>query len=427
MLTNNMKNSMKISLISLDVISITIIVFLSEWITKAGVIALPEGFRHICILLIFFINWVLFGKSFVLNKYYKIGIYLMLLYLMISYVFVPVSVMNYILGIGFTFLFVVMFVLGSNIKTRVDVIIEIFNGLIIFFLLMSIVPITQGLLAGTTLRWIPGLFREVGAFGAAMNIGTILALSLYIITGKKIYIYLACYFSFGILLTVLKKTIIGNIIVWLMFFIYHLSFKNRFKMILIAIIIIALGYSIVGEELTYNIQENTEYFEDVGSSGHIRIAMYLAGYNIASDYFPFGSGMGTFGSLSSIIGGYSKVHHDYGVSNIGSNSPEDVAEGHHTLLDTYWPHILGELGFIGGALFLLIWLFPLISTSKIIRSCKEPIIKGLSFYVILIIVTMTNEGLTLYTPEIPAFVILHSGVAGLCYYHISKFKKYGIV
>jgi hypothetical protein len=91
-------------------------------------------------------------------------------------------------------------------------------------------------------------------------------------------------------------------------------------------------------------------------------------------------------------------------------------------LDTYWPHILGELGFIGAVLFLFVWLFPLISTSTIIRSCKEPVIKGFSFYVILIVLTMTNEGLTLYTPEIPSFVILHSGVAGLCYYHISKYK-----
>lgn len=415
----------KISLISFDVIAITIIVFLSEWIQNTGIITFPLGFRHVAILTIFFLNWIAFGRPLVINKYYKILILLMLSYLLISFIFVPVSIFNYILGIGFTFLFVVLFVLGANTKSNVNVIIKIFNGLLVFIILMSILPISQGLLAGTTLRELPGLFRELGAFGATMNIGTILCFSLFIITGRKKYIYYAIILSFGIFLTILKKSIISNIIIWLSFLIFQGSFKKRLKIILLAVILITMGYAIVGEKLKENIEINKDYYEKIGSSSHVRIAMYLASFNIASDYFPFGSGMGTFGSLSSIIGGYSQVHHDYGVSNIGANSPENVAAGSHTLLDTFWPHILGELGFIGGMLFLLIWLFPMILTISIIRSCKERVIKGLCFYVILIIVVMTNEGFTLYTPEIPSFVILHSGVAGLCYYHISKYKTMG--
>ena len=37
--------------------------------------------------------------------------------------------------------------------------------------------------------------------------------------------------------------------------------------------------------------------------GHVRIGMYLASFNIASDFFPSGSGFGSFGSLASISGG----------------------------------------------------------------------------------------------------------------------------
>jgi hypothetical protein len=128
--------------------------------------------------------------------------------------------------------------------------------------------------------------------------------------------------------------------------------------------------------LNYN--ENAFYLNDVGPSGHVRIGMYLASFNIMLDFFPLGSGMGTFGSLASIVNGwYSTIYFDYGVAYIGANSPEEVNIGHHTLLDTYWPHIWGELGLLGSILFLNLWFFPLKLSFSFLRLCKDPFIKGL--------------------------------------------------
>lgn len=315
-----------------------------------------------------------------------------------------------------------MFVIGSNIKTDPRVIIRIFMGLLIFFIIMSVGPILRSLESGTSLRWIPGMFRELGAFGSSMNIGVIISLSLYIISGKKIYIYLAVFLSFGVFLTILKKSILSNLVVWIVFAFYQVSVATRRRMFLYGVLFLFMSFTLVGDEFAHDLKVNIDYYKRTGPSSHVRVGMYLAGFNIASDYFPFGSGMGTFGSLASIIGGYSNLHIEYGVSKIGANEPQDVAKGHHTLLDTYWPHIIAELGYIGTLIFLMIWFFPLFATFFVVIKSSIPLIRGLGFYVILMILIMTNEGITLYTPEIPSFVLLHSGITGLCYYHIHNFR-----
>ena len=413
----------KISWIAFITVFFTVFVFLSEWIQKTGIMNFPLGIRHITIVLTILLNWVLFGRRIRLPQYYVLLLFLMVFYLIIAFIFVPVTPINYILGTVFTFLFVVLFIFGSNTRTHISVIIRILQSLLVFFVIMSIGPIYSGLTAGTTLRDIPGMFRELGAFGSSMNIGVIISLSLYIITGEKKYIYFSVFLSFGVFLTILKKSIFSNIIVWIVFALYKVSARIRRRMFFYGIFFMALSFTLVGDEFKHDLKLNVDYYKRVSPTSHVRLGMYIAGYQIASDYFPFGSGMGTFGSLASIIGGYSKVHIDYGVWKIGSNEPQDVAKGHHTLLDTYWPHILAELGFIGTFIFLLVWLFPLFSTFLIIRKCDDPSIKGLGFYVILMVLIMSNEGLTLYLPEIPSFVLLHSGITGLCYYHIKVFGK----
>jgi hypothetical protein len=285
---------------------------------------------------------------------------------------------------------------------------------------MSIFPIIQAIIDRSTLRWLPGLFREVGAFGSAMNTATIIAISLFITTSKKKYIYIALFFSIGVLMTILKKTMISNIIVWFFFFVYYLRSGNRIKMIIYSLIFVVFAFFSYGKNIANNFADNQSYLNNVDAEGHVRLGMYLASFNIARDYFPFGSGMGTFGSLASIVNGYSELYYDYNVSDIGVNSAQDVANGHHTLLDTYWPHIFGELGVFGSIIFLYLWLYPIRESIKFLKYSSIPFIKGLSFYIVLMGITITWEGFSLYTPEVPAFVILNFGLGGLCFYHLRK-------
>jgi hypothetical protein len=418
-----MKNEIKFSVITVSFVFTTVIVFLSEWFQESGWISFPLGFRHLIIIALFVGNWFFFGKKINIATKYKLGLILMGLYLFIAFFFSIASVFNYVLGIFFTFLFILLFVIASNTSTRREVVITIFQYLLVSFFLMSIFSILQAIFTGSSLREIPVLFRELGAFGAVMNISTIISIALYIITSNKKYLYWAIFFSIAVMMTILKKTMISNVLVWIFFFIYQANAKTKIRFVFFSLIALVVGNFLIGKELNENIEQNSEYLEKFGPEEHVRLGMYITSFNITTDYFPFGSGMGTFASLSSIAGQYSPIYYDYGINNIGMNNPEDVANGKHTLLDTYWPHIFGELGLFGAILFLYLWFFPFKLALSKFKETDDPFIKGVSFYILLLIITITWEGFTLYTPEIPGFVLLHSGLSGLCYYHLKTKDK----
>ena len=125
-------------------------------------------------------------------------------------------------------------------------------------------------------------------------------------------------------------------------------------------------------------------------------------------------------SLPSINNGYSQLYYDYGVAYIGTNSELDVSLGHHTLLDTFWPHIIGELGFIGLIIFVYIMFFPIISlkAKKFYGN-----LKGFKFYILSVIVVFFFEGFFLYSYEIPLFIIFHSLIVGILYSYLLNYKE----
>jgi hypothetical protein len=406
-------------------ITTAILVFMSDWLQKINIFHFPSGFRHVIIFLIFSINSLVFIRKFYIPKKYLKRLILMLIFIICAFFNSTASLFNYILGAFFTFLFVSTFIFSLNIRTTRLTITIIIKSLIAMLFIMSIGPVCEGVITGETLRWLPGAFREVGALGTAMNIGCILCLSLYIHKPKKFYIYLAFFFSFGVLLTILKKTMVSNFVVWILFYKINLRYSiSKIKFISILVILIPVGSFFVASEIQENLDLNRVYLENAGPEKHVRLGMYIASFNIMKDNFPYGSGLGTFGSLSSITKGYSNTHIKYNVSEIGNNSPEDVAKGHHTLLDTFWPHIFGELGILGSIIFISIFIYPVLLPIKIIKNTNDSFIKSLSFLIILVVTTVIWEGLSLYTPEVPAFIFIHSGLIGLCYYHIYSHKQF---
>ncbi|WP_075342089.1 hypothetical protein [Tenacibaculum agarivorans] len=402
-------------------IATVVIIFLSEWIQSLEILTFPPGFRHVAMFVLFFMNWLLLGKGLNLDLKYKKYIFGLSIFLVISLLYAVSGFFNFFLGLVFTFVFVILFILGSNIKTSRNTLLSLLKALLTFITLTSVYSIFEGLIKGISLREGVTLFREVGALGTMMNIGVIIALSLYVVTkNQKKFFYYALFLSLGVLLTILKKTIISNLIVWTFYFIYESNVKSRFKIIFFSIFVVFAGFLVIGEKFEEDIDKNLSYLNDVGSEDHVRLGMYYASYNVARDYFPFGSGLGSFASLSSITGGYSKLHYDYNVAYIGYNGPEHVSSGRHTLLDTFWPHIIAELGVLGSILYLFLWFFPVKKPFKLIRKTKDNFLKGISFLIILINFTMFWEGFTLYTPEIPGFVLIHSGLVGLCYFHLKQ-------
>lgn len=77
-----------------------------------------------------------------------------------------------------------------------------------------------------------------------------------------------------------------------------------------------------------------------------RTVLHVVGFKILMDFFPLGSGLGTFAShLSGKY--YSNVYDMYGISNvIGMNR-----EKYNFISDVFWPYIYGQFGIFGLLLY----------------------------------------------------------------------------
>lgn len=88
---------------------------------------------------------------------------------------------------------------------------------------------------------------------------------------------------------------------------------------------------------------------EVASYGIIaaRPALYIVGFKLACDHFPFGAGFGTFASyLSGQY--YSPVYDMYSINTV-IGLTRDMYD---YMADTFWPYIYGQFGFVGFVLFV---------------------------------------------------------------------------
>jgi len=93
-------------------------------------------------------------------------------------------------------------------------------------------------------------------------------------------------------------------------------------------------------------------------NGNPRLLLYVTSVDVARDYFPLGAGLGRYGSPMSRID-FSPLYAHYGLDRIWGLTPQYDAY----ITDTFWPHVLGEMGVLGliaylvfiGALGLGLW------------------------------------------------------------------------
>ncbi|MDF2013279.1 hypothetical protein [Priestia megaterium] len=106
--------------------------------------------------------------------------------------------------------------------------------------------------------------------------------------------------------------------------------------------------------------------------------LMVTSIEIAKRFFPFGSGLGTFGSNASRIN-YSQLYYEYGFTKIWGLAPwYDVF-----LTDSYWAMIIGELGFIAAFINLLLLLLLLINAYRISKGIFGIIISFPAIYMVI--------------------------------------------
>lgn len=116
-------------------------------------------------------------------------------------------------------------------------------------------------------------------------------------------------------------------------------------------------------------------------------------FDIARRFAPLGSGFGTFGSaVTAGVTYYSPLYYQYDYETVYGLSPVTPSY----ISDTFWPTIIAQLGFVGGALYfmsvvLLFWL--------VYKRCKEMGAGTAVVVVIIYLAISSTSASALFAPQ----------------------------
>lgn len=156
------------------------------------------------------------------------------------------------------------------------------------------------------------------------------------------------YFLLFMLSTMRMKTIIGFFIVVCMgILIFNKNLIRKVQMMVLMIIGFLILIVFVWDQLVFTYRQ---YFTvELGMSA--RMAMTQTSVQIAKDFFPLGVGFGKFGSSVSRTY-YSEYYYLYKLNFVSGLTPDHAS----AMLDVYWPSILGETGFIGLLVYVIVFI-----------------------------------------------------------------------
>ncbi|MDB0023962.1 hypothetical protein N9W83_05725 [Planktomarina temperata] len=402
-----------------------IFLILSDWV--GNFLPMPLGVRHVALLTI----PVLLMSSFVAERRTLLYFFILTLIAVCSYANQNAELFNFSVGYLFTFLFLFVHIIFFNINLS-DKSFKKLLKLIVHANVLLALPTLVGGLSDFDLRNHPGVFREVGAFATTMMCSQIICLFLYRTTNRRKYLTLAVAFSVICLITILKKTMFLSLCTWVIYSYFYLNWKAWFVNFRAWIIGIMVSV-VMAAPLSQNFAKNASYLNHVGIEEHVRLGMYVTSFKLVGDYFPFGSGLGTFGSFGSIVNNvisdgyfdyqFNNIYYRYGIDDLAGNSEERAREGGMTILDTYWPHILGELGIFGFIAMFLFWVGKIFLLAR--QKNKMYQFKlACAFYICATYLAVIGEGLALIQPELPFFIYFHAGLGGLMLNRLARHETY---
>ncbi len=410
-----MKSFRKSHLLVGTVFSATTFAMLAGWLTSAG-LTVPPGLPHAVVAGTFAFNWSLNPARIRMPRTYGMALLALAVYLFADLLFHQHNAGIYGLGVLLTFTFVLLFVCGLHTRARSSALVRLLQLLTLLICVLALGTLLRSFLSGVRVRDTPTLFRELGAMGTACNVAAVTALGLSVGSKRRsFYLALACLLSLAVVLTTLKKSILCNGVVWLIFLFGTRTVGRRIKLYAVVGLLLTsvIGLATVWDELRANLAITTRAVEAQNMEVLVRPALYVAAFDVARDYFPFGSGLGTFASVASMWRGYSELYYTYGLAGMRPFSPQLAAQGMSYLFDSCWAHVLAELGFLGSLLYFVLWFLPASYAVRALRHRPDTVAQGLLLYVVGVCIVMTVEGIATYNPEIVSFAVFHSAITGL--------------
>ena len=128
-----------------------------------------------------------------------------------------------------------------------------------------------------------------------------------------------------------------------------------------------------------------------GSEVTPRLLLLTSSFSVASDFFPFGAGGGTFGSAVA-NSNYSPLYYDLNFDGKYGLSSYDT--GANYLSDQFWPMILAQYGWTGVILYLYILWLVFITIKKNMVTNRQYLI---GFYMIVVSLILSSLGSAIFT------------------------------
>ncbi len=371
----------------------------------------PAGSTQLITAVLFLSLWFRYGRRMRFPPFYGQILFVMALFLAAASRFTKGSPGIYALGTLFTFFFVLIFLAAYNAELETEKVLDFFKILYVIIPFLSLATILDVLANQVAFREAFTLFREPGASAGILIYGVILSLTLFTIFKSRNYLFFSFLMSLVSSISTYKKSMITLGVVWALFLLMERHWSRKMFYVYLFGAAALLGFCLAGDKIMSNIQSDLSFYAH--KTDEVPRAVLLStAYSISIRQFPFGSGMGTFASIPSTKF-YSETYYDYGINKSWGMGPKSEGTEAFFLLDCYWAHILGELGFLGSAVFLGLWFYPAARVRSIARQTETDLERGLKFFIYAMTAVITVDGLGYYYAENPAFIIIHAGLMGM--------------
>lgn len=150
--------------------------------------------------------------------------------------------------------------------------------------------------------------------------------------------YLLLFILYIIMASTLRMKALAFLAVAALMIIYIIKIKrkiNTLKIIFAGVLCIIISFN----------QLKFYFIEDTNTA---RGALLTTSFKIANDYFPLGTGFGTFASHFSGVN-YSPIYEKYNINTVWGLSVDKPS----FISDSFWPMVLGQFGYIGLLIYAL--------------------------------------------------------------------------
>lgn len=240
---------------------------------------------------------------------------------------------------GFVFakqyLIFIFLMLSLNQKNSLQIY-KFVNKLSQLMVLVLFIALLADRFVGLGLTSRKGEFSFLAGFGATVSVWTVLFVCIIVFGNTK---HKAYYTVFGAIVILFSRSGVGLLglallAVTYVFFIKQKKFHWYYLLIIIPFVV-ALSYD-----------EISRYLLD---STAPRALLLTYAFVTANRFFPIGAGFATYGSASA-VSNYSRLYTEYGFNYRYGMSSSDAM----FLMDSYYARIVGETGYLGLILFVLI-------------------------------------------------------------------------